>query len=194
MNEPPADLYQRLRRETAALLNFDLSNLTAPQGARLDRAVMLRWELDRCAGSQVRGDAIDVPKMVAASEALERLLSPSFTAEAHESHSARNRLLQLINNIAEITTADRVDEIAVLEAEVARLKATIAEKDSALRAVLGEIPAAATTDKQNHTPAKAHADAQARKSQVARPAPQISSQPPRGYLQTDTPLHLKKPR
>ena len=104
MNEPPAQLYSRLRTETAALLGFDLSNLNAAQGARLDRATMLRWELDRIAGSQVRGDAIDVTRAVAASEALERLLSPdtSFNAELHESHSARSRLLQLINNLAEV--------------------------------------------------------------------------------------------
>jgi hypothetical protein len=180
MTETPAQLYSRLRIETAALLGFDLSALTASQGARLDRATMLRWELDRIAGSQVRGDAIDVSRAVTASEALERLLSPaaSLEIEAHESHSARNRLAQLINSISEILSEDRRDEVGELQAVIARLQATIAEKDSALRAVLGGIPAAAP----KQTPPAASGP-----QQVSNPLPPPSSKPPAHYLRpTDT--------
>jgi hypothetical protein len=140
MNEPPAELYQRLRRETAQLLNFDLSNLSAAQSTRLDRATLLRWELDRIAGSQVRGDAIDVNRAVAASEALERMLSPtaSFNGEVVESHTARARLAALINSLAEVTEEDERDEIA-------RLNQVIAEKDSVIAALGGSLaPSAAS--------------------------------------------------
>jgi hypothetical protein len=141
MNEPPAELYQRLRRETAQLLNFDLSNLSAAQSTRLDRATLLRWELDRIAGSQVRGDAVDVSRAVAASEALERLLSPtaSFDAGVTESRSARNRLLQLLDAQAEVIEDDKSARIAELEAEVAQLKTEIDGKNAAIRSLGGTV-------------------------------------------------------
>jgi hypothetical protein len=139
MNETPAELYQRLRIETAALLGFDLSNLSAAQGARLDRATMLRWELDRMAGSQVRGDAIDVSRAVAASEALERLLSPtaSFDGEVHESHHARAKLAALYDSIAEVLVADKDARVAELEAALAEKDQVIAEKTSTIVALGG---------------------------------------------------------
>ena len=82
----PKQLLDRMRNEVAGLLKYDLSNLTAAQSVRLDRAAALRLELDDVQSRQLAGLPIDMAKFVVASEALERLVggNPDAPAAGHD--------------------------------------------------------------------------------------------------------------
>ena len=66
----PRQLLDRMRKLTATLLGYDLSNLTPAQSVRLDRAAALRLELDDVQSRQLAGLPVDMAKFVVASEAL----------------------------------------------------------------------------------------------------------------------------
>jgi hypothetical protein len=68
---------ERLREQFATALGYTLDKLTAAQAARLDTAVMLRVELDAQAARQLKGSAVDLNKIVAASDALAEILAPT---------------------------------------------------------------------------------------------------------------------
>jgi hypothetical protein len=72
-------MHEQLRRDTARMLGYDYAKVTAAESVRLDRAAMLRLELDDCQTKKLNGQPFDMNKYVAASEALERMLSPDGT-------------------------------------------------------------------------------------------------------------------
>ena len=72
--DPAAASFDRLRIETAAMLGYDYANLSSAQGVRVDRAAMLRLELDDCQTKKLAGQPFDMVKYIASSEALERLI------------------------------------------------------------------------------------------------------------------------
>jgi hypothetical protein len=80
MSKQLQTLYEKARRETAALLGYKLERLTPEQTTRLDLATALRIGIDDMQGKIVRGKSIDVSKMLAASEALARILPPEVLA------------------------------------------------------------------------------------------------------------------
>jgi hypothetical protein len=71
---PP--VYAQARAETAAMLGYDLANLSAEQATRLDVCAALRLVVDDQGGKLARGETTDVAKLLSASEALARLLPP----------------------------------------------------------------------------------------------------------------------
>jgi hypothetical protein len=71
---PP--VYAQARAETAAMLGYDVTSLTAEQATRLDVAAALRLAVDDQSGKLARGETADVTKLLSASEALARLLPP----------------------------------------------------------------------------------------------------------------------
>ena len=75
MTEFDPALYDRLRRNTAEMLRYNLSDLSPQQKVRLDRAASLRLEIDNIQSRQLIGQPIDMAKFVASSEALERLIA-----------------------------------------------------------------------------------------------------------------------
>jgi hypothetical protein len=76
------EVYERLRAKTANLLGFDLTNLSALKALRLDRATLLRLELDRLQAQQAAGEAVDLNRIALASAQLEALLPPEDDAPA----------------------------------------------------------------------------------------------------------------
>ncbi len=96
--------YDRLRRDTARLLSYDIANLTPAQEVRLDRVSALRLEVDRLQMLQLSGQSFDLLKMIAASEMLERLISDSsyldLRANDTQFTGARQELAALIENMA----------------------------------------------------------------------------------------------
>lgn len=68
------EVFERLRVKTADLLGLNLEKLTPLKALKLDRAVLLRLELDRLQAQQAAGEAVDLGRMKAASEQLEELL------------------------------------------------------------------------------------------------------------------------
>jgi hypothetical protein len=73
-------VYAKVRAEIVALFGWNADKLSPDQSLRLDCAVALRLALDDLQGRIVRGESIDVAKMLTASEALSRLLPAAVLA------------------------------------------------------------------------------------------------------------------
>jgi hypothetical protein len=69
-----ANLYNEVRAETAALLNFDLNELTLVQSLRLEKVTMLRVEVDAIQARQAEGNAINVDQLTTVIDELEKML------------------------------------------------------------------------------------------------------------------------
>jgi hypothetical protein len=130
MTAAPA-FYAQARSETAELLNYDLACLTPDQSLRLDCAVALRLALDDLQGRVVRGESIDVARMLTASEALSRLLPPSALAKppSEARQDPRQVMWEIYKQMRERgelpLQADFQARIDELEAENERLKALV---------------------------------------------------------------------
>lgn len=124
-------LHDALRRSTAQMLHYNLANLSPVEALRLDTAIALRLELDRSAAAQARGEAVDVRALTAAAEALERLLHPAETVSQAKPHSAAiERLRALIDATILAGPDPDAPSRAELEAEIERLRAELAARDS----------------------------------------------------------------
>jgi hypothetical protein len=117
-----ANVYTKVRGEIAALFGWNVENLSPDQALRVDTATALRLALDHLQGGIVRGESIDITKMLTASEALARLLPPAVLAappaEQREDHGAAVApLLKLFRYLHE--------SVHTLSAENAHLKAAL---------------------------------------------------------------------
>jgi hypothetical protein len=83
------EIYKKARAEVIALFGWTADCLTPDQTLRLDCAVALRLALDDLQGRVIRGEAIDMGRMLTASEALSRLL-PSAVLAAPPPEAARS--------------------------------------------------------------------------------------------------------
>jgi hypothetical protein len=100
----PKALLDRMRKLTAELLGYDLSNLTPAESVRLDRAATLRLELDDVQSRQLAGLPIEMAKFILASKELEAMFGgdPEAPAAGHHDFSgAREELRQLLAGRAE---------------------------------------------------------------------------------------------
>jgi hypothetical protein len=73
-------IYAKARSEVLALFGWKADSLSPDQMLRLDCAVALRLALDDLQGRVVRGESVDMSRMLSASEALSRLLPPAVLA------------------------------------------------------------------------------------------------------------------
>src|SRR5580704_13043371 len=84
--------YVKARSETLSLFGWSADSLSPDQTLRIDCAVALRLALDDLQGRVVRGESIDIARMLTASEALSRLLPPAVLsqppAEQRDDHEA----------------------------------------------------------------------------------------------------------
>jgi hypothetical protein len=105
----PKQLLDRMRKTTADMLGYDLSNLTPAQSIRLDRAASLRLELDDLQGKQLAGLLFDAKQYVVVSESLERMFGgdPEQPATAETDEQRRKRW-------AEETFAGAAEELDAL--------------------------------------------------------------------------------
>jgi hypothetical protein len=67
-------MFERVRAETAKMLGYNLDQLGLVQSVRLDRAIALRIEIDRVQAQQAQDQPIDIGRLSAASEQLEKLI------------------------------------------------------------------------------------------------------------------------
>mgnify|MGYP001163432420 CR=1 FL=1 len=119
-----AEVYSRLRIETAKLLAFDINALTPSQEVKLGMVAGLRLELDRLQTAQLRCEAIDLKQLVSISEMLEAALRPAEVRDlGGEDRGARQKLAALIERHAEEGEYEEKRQIAELTAEVERLRA-----------------------------------------------------------------------
>jgi hypothetical protein len=73
-------IYAKARSEVLALFGWNANSLSPDPMLRLDCAVALRLPLDDLQGRVVRGESVDMTRMLTASEALSRLLPPTVLA------------------------------------------------------------------------------------------------------------------
>ena len=102
-----ADVYARLRTETAKMLGFDIDALTPVQALRLDLAASLQLEIDRITALQMRGEPADLKAMTSAAELLEKLLHPAEVAQTRNPHEgAREELARFLQGRADAADAE----------------------------------------------------------------------------------------
>jgi hypothetical protein len=129
-----SDVYSKARREIIALFRWDADKLSPDQTLRLDCAVALRLALDDLQGRVVRGESIDVAKMLTAADALSRLLPPAALAAPPEDANAPDPRtvmwetylgMRRRGECADPTSTyeGRMAEIERLQAEIAALRA-----------------------------------------------------------------------
>ena len=175
-----ATVYTKARAEIIALFGWDADSLAPDQMLRLDCAVALRLALDDLQGRVIRGESIDMGRMLTASEALARLLPPAVlaTPPAEPRGDPRKALLEMILQMRE-RDADgfegydgKVKQVEVLQAEIAQLRAQLAGKtpeDSDVPTVVERVPAPAPAAKVVPLP------------RAAAPAPAAKASPSYDY-------------
>ena len=131
-----SELHEALRRDTAKMLGYDYSNLTAAQSVRLDRAAMLRLELDDCQTKKLAGQPFDTNKYVVASESLEQLVggNPEQTNAAYDFTGAKAELTHFFNERAAAIEHRELKESARLLKVNAQLREQITQLQVQLRA------------------------------------------------------------
>jgi hypothetical protein len=151
-----AAVYAKARAEIIALFGWAAGSLAPDQMLRVDCAVALRLGLDDLQGRVIRGESIDLNRIMTASEALARLLPPTVLASPPAEHrrDPREALLELLMQMRE-RGADgfegydgKVKQVEVLQAEIAQLRAQLAGEtleDSDVPTVVerGPVPAPA---------------------------------------------------
>jgi hypothetical protein len=132
-----AAAYAKARSELATLFGWNAGALSPDQMLRLDCAVALRLALDDLQGRLIRGEPIDMNRMLTASEALSKLLPPAVLASPPpdyrdgDANDPRRLLFEMYMEMRrrggladEDTSLDALRaEIEALQAEVAALKA-----------------------------------------------------------------------
>jgi hypothetical protein len=100
-----AAAYAKARSELATLFGWNAGALSPDQMLRLDCAVALRLALDDLQGRLIRGEPIDMNRMLTASEALAKLLPPAVLASPPPEHreDPREALLEMILQMRERT-------------------------------------------------------------------------------------------
>jgi hypothetical protein len=104
-------LYTKARTDVAAILGYDLDNLSGEQSLRLDIATSLRVLLDNQSGRLLRGESLDAREMLMASDALSRLLPP-MREPAPEADRVDPRQIMFDTYMAMRRRGEIADEIA----------------------------------------------------------------------------------
>jgi hypothetical protein len=116
-------VYQKVRATTIALLGFDPGDLTPTQSAQVDVATALRFAIDDMQQRLLNGQSVDSQKLLAASEALARLMPPSKKPSSHiTADSARQRLLQVVLNLIAAEDAEASAAASEMETRAAALE------------------------------------------------------------------------
>jgi hypothetical protein len=131
------NLYAKARSEIIALFGWDADSLSPDQTLRTDCAVVLRLALDAIQGQIVRGESVDVGRMLTASEALSRLLPPAVlaTPPAEEHGDPRIVMWQIYKQMRE---RGEIGSKSLPEGGAAARIAELECENQELRAALGQ--------------------------------------------------------
>jgi hypothetical protein len=130
-----SDTYAKARSEIIALFGWEAGSLSPDQTLRLDCAVALRLALDDLQGRIVRGESIDVGRMLTSAEALAKLLPATVLASPPPAANAPDARQILWENYVAARRRGalhgegydgKVRRIAELEAKIAELEAALA--------------------------------------------------------------------
>jgi hypothetical protein len=98
----PAAAYERLKIETARMLNLSADSASLVEGLQVDLVALLRLEIDTLQGAVLAGDSVDLGRLASALTMLRSLLpaqalvSAPPAAETRFGPNARQRLRDLI--------------------------------------------------------------------------------------------------
>jgi hypothetical protein len=130
-----AAAYAKARAEIIALFGWNGAALSPEQTLRADCATALRLGLDALQGSLIRGESVDMAKMLTASEALSRVL-PSAVLSAPPEERREDPRAALLALIMQQRERDGVPPEGTFRATINAQAAEIAQ----LRARLGDAP------------------------------------------------------
>jgi hypothetical protein len=187
-----AAVYARARSEIIALFRWDAGSLSPDQMLRLDCAVALRLALDDLQGRLIRGESIDMNRMLTASEALSRLLPPAVLASPPPEHRVDPRQIMWETYIGmrrrgeiagpEYSRDAALKRIAELEAETAALKAADAPTTAVPPTPLPDNVVKLSSRNDNPSPSSPASAAPAAPPKPAPPPPAAASAPVLGDL------------
>lgn len=119
MSDPdPAATYERLKIETAQMLNLDAASLSLVENLQLDLVSLLRLEVDGLQGAVLAGDQVDLARLSTALGMLRQLLpekalvAPAPAPAARFDGNARERLRRLIETTVLAGEADEAVRMA----------------------------------------------------------------------------------
>jgi hypothetical protein len=136
-------VYAKARAEIVLLFGLNADSLSPDQTLRIDCAVALRLALDDLQGRVVRGESVDVGRMLTASEALARLLPPAVlaTPPSEQHGDPREEMFRIymemrtrgeLNLKPDVIEGEHLTRISALEAENQRLRAALGAGSTAL--------------------------------------------------------------
>jgi hypothetical protein len=131
-----SNVYAKARSEIIALFGWNVDKLSPDQTLRLDCAVALRLALDDLQGRVVRGESVDVARMLTAADALSRLLPAAALAAPPPEHRVDLRQVMWETYLGMRRRGEVPPEgltaakISALESEVEQLKVQLAGKTS----------------------------------------------------------------
>jgi hypothetical protein len=148
-NANAAALHRKLRVETAAMLNLDLTALSPTDGLRLDLTALLRLQLDSLQGLALAGQDVDMSRLSACVAMLQKMMPTSLSPAIPEPDfsGAAEQFARLIAQRASSLKARRdflhEQEIERLHSQLAARDATIARLTAATPQVVADTPPAA---------------------------------------------------
>jgi hypothetical protein len=165
---------RRLFAGTCELLGVDPKHLTLTQKLRVSRASALRLQIDDLEKAQLLGQPTDINKLVEASEALERLVTPTPNGQSNELHAAKAQFEALLNAAVSARDHEEIREAPRLRQE----NASLLEENARLRAQLKELstPKPLPTPPNNVVPMSG-----AERANNAKPPAHYLKQPEPGF-------------
>ena len=99
-------IYRRVRAEIADLLGINPDTATFGQRLRLDQATAIRLELDRLQAAQLAGHPIDIARLCAATQELEKMLPKDATRGGWDLSRLSDEELRLAERLGAKATGD----------------------------------------------------------------------------------------
>jgi hypothetical protein len=130
-----SDVYVKARFEIIALFGWNVDKLSPDMTLRLDCAVALRLALDDLQGRVVRGEGVDVGKMLTAADALSRLLPPAaLAAPPEEANAPDPREIMWQNYLAARRRGELADSYRSPQQRLEAARAKVAEIEAEIAA------------------------------------------------------------
>jgi hypothetical protein len=136
-----SSIYHKARAEVASMLRLqDLDNLTGEDAIRLDVGTSLRVLMDNQSGRLLRGESLDARELLAASEALSRILPPLREPPSAPRVDPRQIMFETYMGMRKRGAAFGQGYDG-LKLTVERLQAELASKDAEIAALKAGAPA-----------------------------------------------------
>jgi hypothetical protein len=118
-------VYAKVRGEIVALFGWNAESLSPEQTLRIDCAVAMRIGLDDLQGRVMRGESVDMAKMLTISEALARILPPTVlaTPPAEQRSDPRQVMWEIYSQMRLRGEIDLKPDAGLLQAEIDELTA-----------------------------------------------------------------------